>query len=228
MDDEAEVIRSQMMETRTSMTEKFEAIEDKLTSVVQETAGTVTEAVGAVSETVDSVKEAVQDTVKSVTGAAEDAVASVKEAFDLRRQVERNPWAMMGGAVAVGFAGGLLLSRLLPSVSSQVAGAAAAGMARQPTSYSSATAGGGNGASNATTSGWLGELGHAIEPVVNRVKSLAIGATVGMVGQMVLSSVPEAMRGQFGQVVDELTTSLGGERIKGLEELLPQEQHKAG
>jgi len=226
MDDEAEVIRTQMLETRTAMTEKFEAIEDKLSSVVQETAESVTDAVGAVTQTVDSVKEAVQDTVKSVSGVAEDAVESVKEAFDIRRQVERNPWLMLGGAVAVGFAGGLLLSRVLPSISSQAAAAAAAGFVKEPIPASAAAAPGTNGASQAK-SDWLSELGSALEPVLHRVKSLAIGATVGVVGEMVLSSVPEAMRAQLGQVVDQLTTSLGGERIQGLEELLPREQHNA-
>jgi len=227
MDDEAEVIRTQMLETRTSMTEKFEAIEDKLTSVVQDTAESVTGAVGAVTQTVDSVKDAVQDTMKSVTGAAEDAVESVREAFDIRRQVDRNPWLMLGGAVAVGFAGGLLLSRLLPPASSRAAGGAAPSLPREPIPASAAASVGTNGASHASRSDWLSDLGGALEPVLHRVKSLAIGATVGVVGEMVLSSMPEGMRGQLGQVVDQLTTSLGGERVQGLDELLPREHHNA-
>jgi len=219
MDNEAEVIRNQMTETRTSLTEKIEAVEDKLASAVSETTDTVTRTVEAVKEVVESVEGAVEGTMKTVSGAAEDAVESVKQTFDVRRQVERHPWLMVGGAVAAGFAGGLLFERVLAAPASY----SAPYSPPSTQSYSSPPPASGNGAS--TRRSWFDEISSSLEPALGHLKRLAIGAAVGVVGQMVVSSLPEQLRGQFGEVVDQLTTSLGGEQVKGLEEILGQQRH---
>jgi ElaB/YqjD/DUF883 family membrane-anchored ribosome-binding protein len=207
MDDEAALIRNQMLQTRTSLTEKIEAIEEKLTNVVSETADTVTQTASAVTETVEKVKEAVEGTVNTISGTAEEAVESVKEAFDIRRQVADHPWLLLGGAVAAGFASGLLLDRMTSSASSGWRGT---GLGYAPTSYAEETQ------RRSSGPGWFGELETSLAPVLSRLKGLAIGTTLGLVGQMILPSVPEALRGQLSEVVDQLTTSLGGERVQGL------------
>jgi hypothetical protein len=120
---------------------------------------------------------------------------------------------MVGGAVAVGFVGGRLLQRLSP--------AAGTGFASQPMAYSAAPAA---SPAPAPAPSLLGEVETALKPVLHRVKGLAIGTTLGLLGQMLLPSVPEAYRGQLSEVVDQLTTALGGERIEGLR---PQEQQPA-
>jgi len=158
-----------------------------------------------------------------MTGAAEDAVESVKEALDIRRQVAEHPWLMLGGAVAVGYAGGWLLDRAMPSASSASA-AGAAGLTSQPISYSEVASGSVASAPQNGARGWLSEVETNLGPVVQRVKGLAIGTTLGLLGQMILPSVPEAFRGQLSEVVDQLTTSLGGEKIEGL---FKQEQRHA-
>jgi ElaB/YqjD/DUF883 family membrane-anchored ribosome-binding protein len=211
MDDEAEVIREEMLETRTAMTQKFEAIEDKLASAVTETTESVTQTVEAVKDVVQTIEGAVQGTMKTMTGAAEEAVESVKEAFDVRRQVERHPWLMFGGAVATGFAGTLLLERALPAASA----ASCAGVTWQPSDRLAAP-----GPEPSTEPGVLHEVGERLAPVFHRVKGLAIGAAVSMLAQMVLPQVPEAFRGQVAEVADQLTTALGGEKVEGL--LSPQ------
>src|SRR5437762_1903548 len=104
MDNEPEVIREQMAETRASLADKIESLEGKVV-------GTVQDATCAVSDTVENVKEAVQETVTSVKDTVSDTVEGVKESLDLRRQVDRHPCLMMGAAVAVGYIGGSLLSR---------------------------------------------------------------------------------------------------------------------
>src|SRR5262245_38479035 len=104
MVDEPEVIREQMNETRTNLTEKIDLLERHLVDTVQGTSA-------AVAETVDSVKESVDETVQAVKESVRETVSSVKETFDLARQVERRPWTIMAGAVAVGFLGGRLLAR---------------------------------------------------------------------------------------------------------------------
>src|SRR4051794_29513643 len=102
MDNEPEVIRQQMDETRTALTDKLELLE-------QQVVGTVQDATSAVAETVGTVKQAVQDTVQSVKETVHETVESVKETFDLKNQVERRPWMMVAGATALGFLGGYLL-----------------------------------------------------------------------------------------------------------------------
>src|SRR5439155_3985836 len=81
MDDDPEVIRHQMADTRSSLTDKIERLEQTVTAKVQTTTA-------AVTDTVESVKEAVQDTVQTVRGTVTDTVDTVKEAFDVRRYFE--------------------------------------------------------------------------------------------------------------------------------------------
>src|ERR1700681_3970542 len=86
MDNETEVIKHQMEETRTSLTDKLETLENQVVETVQETTT-------AVADTVENVKEAVQETV------------------NLRHQVERHPWPMLGLSVATGYLAGRLFNR---------------------------------------------------------------------------------------------------------------------
>src|SRR5262249_19642153 len=94
MDDSPEVIRQQMEETRASLSEKLESLE-------QQVVGTVQNARAAVNDTVTNVKDAVQDTVDSV-----------KDTMDIRRQMQRHPWVMLGGSMALGYIGGRLFEQL--------------------------------------------------------------------------------------------------------------------
>jgi ElaB/YqjD/DUF883 family membrane-anchored ribosome-binding protein len=92
MSDTTEDIRQQMEETKSHLSEKLESLESQVTNTVQST-GT------AVNATV----EAVQVTVETVTGAVQDAVQSVSNAFDVRRQIQRHPWLVLGGAAVLGY-----------------------------------------------------------------------------------------------------------------------------
>ena len=93
MENECEVIRQQMDETRSAMTDKMETLEHQVVESVQA-------ASAAVSETVQTVRDSVHETVETV-----------KDTFDLPRQVDRRPWTMMAAATALGYLGGYLLSR---------------------------------------------------------------------------------------------------------------------
>lgn len=85
MAEEPDVIREQIEETRTSLTEKLETLE------------------GQVRETVQSAKATVEDTLETVKSSVQNTVESVKQTFDLSYQVDRHPWAMTGGSFVVGF-----------------------------------------------------------------------------------------------------------------------------
>src|SRR5262245_47433437 len=103
-EEDPEVIRRRMEETRASLVEKLETLE-------QQVVGTVQGTTSAVTETVDTVKEGVQETVDTVKETMQEAVEAVKDTLDLRRQVDRHPWLMVGGAVATGYLVGVLITR---------------------------------------------------------------------------------------------------------------------
>lgn len=92
MADTPQVIRQQMSETRTQLADKLGSLEQQVTDTVQSTGSAVNATAGAVKET-----------MQSVTGAVQDAVKSVSNAFDLGRQMERHPWLVLGGALALGY-----------------------------------------------------------------------------------------------------------------------------
>jgi ElaB/YqjD/DUF883 family membrane-anchored ribosome-binding protein len=94
MEDQAELIREDMKETRENLTDKLETLEEKVTD-------SLSAAQHSVTDTVETIKEGVQE-----------SVASVREALDIPRHVREHPWLMMGGGVLVGF---VAHSLLMPS-----------------------------------------------------------------------------------------------------------------
>jgi ElaB/YqjD/DUF883 family membrane-anchored ribosome-binding protein len=85
MENQAELIQSEMETTREDLGEKVQALQDKVT-------GDLTAAQESVTETVETVKEGVQDTI-----------ATVRDALDVSGHVRSHPWLMVGGAVVVGY-----------------------------------------------------------------------------------------------------------------------------
>ena len=92
MSDTPDVIRQQMEETKSQLSDKLVSLESQVAETVQSTGTAVNATVGAV-----------QETVETVTGAVQDAVQSVSNAFDLPRQFQRNPWLVIGGAAVLGY-----------------------------------------------------------------------------------------------------------------------------
>ena len=117
-----EETRHDIEDTRASMNEKLELLEERVRDTLEETRtavgdivdnvkGTVEDTVGAVKETVDGAKSTVENIVENVKETMDDTVTKVKRSFDLRYQVEQNPWLMAGGAVVVGSILGSLMNR---------------------------------------------------------------------------------------------------------------------
>ena len=90
MDQEPEVIRQQIDQTRSALTEKLETRENQ------------------VRDTVTNAKTTVEETIGSVKSTVHETVATVKRTFDLPYQVERHPWGMFGGSILVGYLVGTL------------------------------------------------------------------------------------------------------------------------
>jgi len=233
-----------MEETRSDLANKLSALEHSVsgtvqtaTNAVETTKDAVSDTVNAVSGTVESVKETVenvteklQDTVAGVTESVQDAVAGVKESFDetvrsvtetfnLKLQCERHPWAVFGGAVAVGAIGGYLLGGSSRKQSTEHTGSSFA----QDLSHSAESRGGSGFQTPARTqsaeqsgdsiSGWLfSQLGG--------LKGLAVGAAMSVARDLIAQALPDNLKERVASEVDNLTKSLGGEPVKG--SLLPE------
>lgn len=108
-----DVIELEMEATRTALTEKVAALEDQVVGTLQNATETVHSTIQTIQSSVETVKTAVEDTVGTVKESVQESVqavtAQVKSTFDISSRVRDNPWAMVGGAAAVGFLTGLLV-----------------------------------------------------------------------------------------------------------------------
>jgi len=206
-----------MENTRADLTDKLSALENQVsgtvqtaTNAVETTKEAVTETVETVKETVDAVTESVQEAVAGVKESVQETVQSVTESLNLRLQAERHPWAVFGGAVAVGCLGGFLLGgskrrresrpSWQPSRESQTTyGATSQASAAQP--QQPEQKGGG-------ASGWFWEQ-------LSGLRGLAVGAMMGVVRDLAAKAVPENLKERVNDEVNKLTKGLGGEPFKG-------------
>ncbi|MGH8059948.1 MAG: YtxH domain-containing protein [Candidatus Entotheonellia bacterium] len=112
MDQREDDIRQHIRETRASMTEKLEMLEERVQGTIEGARSTVEDIVGNVKETVDNtvekVKGTVDDTVGKVKETVDDTFEMVKRTFDLQYQVDQHPWLMFGGAILAGYVLGSL------------------------------------------------------------------------------------------------------------------------
>jgi len=210
MDNESEMIRQHMEETRGSLQEKLETLEQQVKDTVQE-------ATDAVSDTVESVKDAVQDTVETVKDTVQGTVESVKHTFDLARQVDEHPWAMFAGATALGFIGTRLLSRAMaPASPAGPLASTAAAVAPAPSH--------GNGfgvTSNvsapppAPKQSWWSFIADHYGEELAKVKGLAIASVAGVAREMLIANAAPQIAESVKEVIDGITTKLGAKPIEG-------------
>jgi ElaB/YqjD/DUF883 family membrane-anchored ribosome-binding protein len=178
-------IRQQIDETRSSLTEKLEALEDHVTDTVQN-------ARESVEETFQTVKETVQETV-----------ATVKETFNLPLQVERHPWAMLGGAFVAGLVSGAMVGetrrrwRRMP-----VERLASRG---EVPSYPEREA-----APEPPRPGLFGRFREEVD----QLKGMGLGMLMGVIRDVIQENVPQLAE-HVGPVMDRITTKLGGQPVPG-------------
>jgi ElaB/YqjD/DUF883 family membrane-anchored ribosome-binding protein len=197
MENETELIRQQMLETRSALSEKLEALQEQVLSTVEGTTRTVT-------ETVQTVQDAVQDTVSTVSESVQGTVETVKETFDISRQVENHPWLMVGGAVAVGYLGGRLLEPALRQLSS----GSTSGMG-----YMASNGHVPSGPPQPQRPSWLDAVAG---PVFKQLQDLALGALTGVAADLIMERAPEGMRGKLQEMTNEVASSLGTTPIRGI------------
>jgi ElaB/YqjD/DUF883 family membrane-anchored ribosome-binding protein len=208
-----DIIRLQMEDTRTALTEKLETLEDKLVNTVQETKAAVDETVATVKETVvETVQEtrsAVKETVASVKDTMNDGVEGVKDIMDVSAHVQRHPWLSVGGAVLCGY----LLGSLLPN------GQAPRRERRYLSADKPSQYGNGDARYNYQKPPAVGQTEAApswlstFDPELQKLKGLAVGAALGVVRDMITEAVPPQMADQVRTLVDDVTRKVGGDPV---------------
>lgn len=222
MENQPELIRDQMQDTRTALTEKLEKLEAKVTDTVQSATSSVTETVESVKEVVQDTVETVSETVSTVADSAQQAVNSVKQAFDVRLYVERYPVATMLGSVAVGYFVGRMLHGLggsppsPPGQSGQTLGSflpsgkKANGHARPHRE----TNGHDKEQAKDSDQGWLAGLADAYSDEIKQLQGLGVAAVTGVLRDMVTQAVPGEIGSRLHEWVNGLTRKMGADPLE--------------
>jgi ElaB/YqjD/DUF883 family membrane-anchored ribosome-binding protein len=214
MDQEPDVIRQKIENTRESLAGKLETLEGQVKGTVE-----------AVSNTIGSVKEKVESTVENVKSTVSDTVDSVKETFDLSRQVDRHPWAAAGCSLLAGLATGYLVSgpRRWRHYASEFSDTAShlASRASEAVGYGAA----GAGLSGAAAESLRGDrgprrgvLGGLLEPFageLDNLKDLAVGALMGVARDFIVRSVPPSLAPRVEEILNNATRRAGAEPVSG-------------
>jgi ElaB/YqjD/DUF883 family membrane-anchored ribosome-binding protein len=197
MDNQSEVIQLQMEETRTSLQDKLETLEQQVKNTVQD-------ATEAVSDTVENVKEAVQETVDTVKDTVQGTVQTVKDSFDLSHHIQTYPWTMFIGATAMGF----VVTRWMTRDASRAPSAAAyPGVSARTTNASVAPA------PKLGIGSWIAE--HYRDEI-DKAKGLAVGTLGALVRDALVSATASApeLAERIKSVANGFTDKLGGTVIE--------------
>lgn len=165
--DDTLVIRQQIEETKLQLTDKLECLEQQVSQTVQ-----------SAGDTVAATVEAVQETVESVAGAVEGAVHSVSEAFDLRQQIEKHPFLVLGGATALGYIAAECMTAYERAQMMRPMISTPQGIA-QPQ------------ATNTTS---------PMSPLLRELQTMAIGVLVGSIQGVAMRALPEILGAFMGNI----------------------------
>jgi ElaB/YqjD/DUF883 family membrane-anchored ribosome-binding protein len=189
MDPEPDLIRLQIEETRSSLTDKLETLEAE------------------VKETVQSARETVQETITGVKETVQSAKETVKRTFDLPYQVDRHPWALMGLSLVSGvIAGTLLGGRVSPGRRIARRMSEASGEPPLRTDTGPAAAGSRLAGEEPSRPGFLDRLTGQLGGEFEKVKDQAINTLVGVIGDVAKRAIPA-----LGNAVEDMMTRAASE-----------------
>ena len=183
-DESTEMIEQKMVETRDSLAQKVSALETQVTDTIQSATTTV-------SNMVEQVKTAVPDTIAtmkdSIAEVKDNVTEQMKATFDVSHHTRERPWAMVGGAAALGFIGGMILFRR--SYGPPEARRTNAAPSTFAASASPASAGG-----SMKLPGWLdqivGKLADKVSEEVKKLGGVAVATASASLQQTVERALP--------------------------------------
>jgi len=202
---EPEQIEQDIQETRTAITQKLEALEDK------------------VRDTVQNAKETVEETITTVTSSVQDTVETVKRTFDLPLQVQNHPWPMVGASVLLGFAAGGLLGKPRRHAPSPWRGAydgrtTNGAQTYRPLQhqYIQSHEAGAASSSAAPSTGAPSGVSHFLDLFADElqtVKGLAIGFLLSKLRDTIKDAIPPQLKQDVDHMMNNITTKLGGKPV---------------
>jgi ElaB/YqjD/DUF883 family membrane-anchored ribosome-binding protein len=205
MDTEPAVIRQEIDETRQSLTEKLETLENQ------------------VMGTVKHARETVQDTIDTVKTTVTDTVDSVKQTFDVEYQVKQHPFVCAGLSFAAGVMAGALVkgsrhprsSRNGISTSSHLGrtGSLLGGDAEKVISYDWVPE---SAAAYPSRSEPKNKPSSLLSNELDKVKALALGTIFGLVRDLAKESLPQPLAPHIDEILDSATVKLGGQPLGNL------------
>lgn len=221
MEDQSKSIMKDMEQTRSAMSAKLEALEDKVTGTVQpvtEAVERVTEAaataVERVTEAATDIVDSVKETVQGVSEKVEETAVSVAKALSLREQAERHPWLVFGAAATTGCIVGTFLGGRTRRRSNRGSMAQDVrprhGKEGNGKSHPKEAAAPRRAAAMEATS-HEGAFGETLQ----HLKGLAIGSLMSLVRDIAKRSIPGAIGEKLAEEVESLTTRLGAQPIAG-------------
>jgi len=196
---------NEMEQTRSSLSEKLEALEHEVAEKVKP----VTTAVERVADAAANIAESVKDTVEGVKEKVEATAEAVTSAFDLRKQTESHPWAVVGLAATTGCMLGSFLARRSRG-GRRVSSSAPAKHSRDGNgkSHHARPAKPAREESAAAKPGWLGES-------LQHLKGLAVGALMSAVRDLAKRGIPGNLGEKIAEEVECMTRKMGAEPIQG-------------
>lgn len=236
-----EVIQAQMEETRHRLAENLDKLTRQTADTVQEVASTVSQTVESVQESVEAVTDAVQGSVEAVTETVHETVGGMKDFFDIAGHVDRHPWLMVGGATALGF----FVSRMFippgpsrqalpppPSFMAAMPAPAKAPEMNFPTSSGAARLEGHwpeeKTQQKSASKGFLEGLAESYAPLLDKLKSFAIGAAMGVARNVIAPAGAPGIASDIRGMIDDFTKKMGGQPVADVPQAKQDQQDNKG
>lgn len=205
-----DLIRNDMKETRTAMTDKLETLEQKV-------GGATT----AVTDTVQAIKDSVTDTVATVKETVQDSAKAVKDWFNITGHVQEHPWMFFGGSVALGY--------FLGSVRGNAP-------QKEPSQQPSVSPPKESSVKNALRHPRMGLSQKAPVPSAPNtlfhelgvLKSMAIGALFGTARELITNAVPAAVKPQLMEIFEKVSKKADEEKAPESEWARDLQAHAGG
>jgi ElaB/YqjD/DUF883 family membrane-anchored ribosome-binding protein len=190
VDNELEVIRDEMEQTRANLADKLGALETQVRE-------TVSDAKEAVSSTVEGVKE--------VVGSVSETMGTVAESFNVKRHVEEHPWIAMGAAVAAGFVAAQVLDRM-GQPSSPAASPSFTDLPLTSTRFPEPQAG---TKKEGMLESMMPDLNGVMNTLLSSAGTLAVSSLMGVIRELAVRGLSPEWKGEVTKLVDQVASQLG-------------------